>query len=593
MNEEKLWLSEAMKDKKLEYGVLNLINAPAGSGKTSFIFDELLDNSTKYIEESGYNFSYNLDKCMMVCDTSTLVDSNLLDEKNKGRVKKLSEGELKKAMKNYSFDKLIENECKCGKMLVITYSLLGDLLKQDNCKKIITEDFNLIVFDEIHNLPIYADKFDNDKNEYKYGTVIKNIKKIIDNNTLMVGLTATLVNTEYKLDKNGVKSKVLFRKEELQKIRSYIEDKKKYINYAPNIIKEYISRKDEVFGKGEKLLIYTNFNKTSKKYKELFAKYGIKAEWLCSKRAKNKNDLVMNNHQIKLRTQLLEGSSEINRGILPDDLDVLIVNAAYETGWNLYDDRIQHVVVDDVKDYTWIQARNRVRHNIKELYVKCIYSEDGWGDGVYNRIGKGKYAENIILDSEIYIPNLIKGKNDKFLDRKYLNKELSKEDRKEIVELYGIKYPNMTREPSIKKVLDYIDKLGYVVHKTKHYGTWIFDIRDIGAYMKNNNIEKYYKELDEEYRKYISKEDDKMRGNEELYSYLDEIVGILLFEEQQDELKNKFMECGLKSKTLGFNTLTGYCKDENLPFEITNNDAKRVKRQGKKHTVWKVIKRIG
>ncbi|MBX9179355.1 DEAD/DEAH box helicase family protein [Paeniclostridium sordellii] len=589
---EKLWLSEAMLKKaengeKLEYGALNLINAPAGSGKTTFIYKELLDNSGKYIDGLKYNFSYNLDKCMMVCDTSTLVDSNLLDEENKGRVKILSEGELSKAMKNYSFDKLIENECKCGKMLVITYSLLGDLLKQDNCKKIITEDFNLIVFDEIHNLPIYADKFDNDKQGYKYGTVIQNIKEIIDNKTLMIGLTATLVNTEYKLDKYSVKCKTLFEEEELKNIRSYTEGKKNYINYAPNIIKEYISRKDEVFRSGEKLLIYTNFNKTSKKYKELFAKYGIKAEWLCSKRAKNGNDLVMNNHQIKLRTQLLEGSREINRGILPDDLDVLIVNAAYETGWNLYDDRIQHVIVDDVKDYTWVQARNRVRHDIKELYVKCVYSEDSWYDGVYNRIGKGQYAENIILDNEIYIPKLIKDKDKRILDRKYLNKELSKQDKKEIVELYGVKYPGMNREPSIKKVLDDIDRLGHIVHKTKHYGTWIFDIRDIKDYMKNNNIKKYYEELDEEYRKYISKEGKNMSGKEELYNYLELLETIPLNKEQQEELINKVnvRVDGKQQRTA--KKITAELTLRELPFEI---ESKRLTINKIKDTYWLVNK---
>ncbi|MFR9069395.1 MAG: hypothetical protein ACLVIU_03440, partial [Paraclostridium sp.] len=77
----------------------------------------------------------------------------------------------------------------------------------------------------------------------------------------------------------------------------------------------------------------------------------------------------------------------IKRGILPKNIDVLIINAAYETGWNLYDDKIQHVVVDDIKDYTQIQARNRVRHDIKKLYIKGVYDiQPLWTESdFYNR----------------------------------------------------------------------------------------------------------------------------------------------------------------------------------------------------------------
>ena len=532
---EKLWLSEAMLKKaengeKLERGVLNIINSHAGSGKTQFIYKELLKNSKEYVSNLNWNYSYNLDKCMMVCDTSTLVDSNLLDEENKGRVKILKAGELSKSKKNYGFEKIIKNNGECGKMLVITYHTLGFLLENKDCENLIKDNFHLIIFDEIHNLFLYANKYDNDKNGYKYSRVIQNIKEMISNNILIIGLTATLVNTEHKLDMNGVKSRIIFNKEDLEKIICYEEGEKFYIKSAFNIIKEYILNKDEIFGKGEKLLIYTNKIDQADKYKQLFIKYGIKAEWLSSKNAteKDKITLRMNDYQIELRKQLLEGNDRIKRGILPKNIDVLIINAAYETGWNLYDDKIQHVVVDDIKDYTQIQARNRVRHDIKKLYIKGVYDiQPLWTESdFYNRceyvgiLGRYKLINNKgyspryrigeNTENYLYTPNLISK-----IDEKYFNIKLTDEIKDELVERYGVQYVDMKDEPKIKDVIkDINSRLEYIVHKNKK-GTWIFKTNEIKEYMINNNIEKYSEIVGEQYRKNLNKKNKIIKRKED------------------------------------------------------------------------------
>lgn len=528
---EKLWLSEAMKDKKLEYGVLNIINAPAGSGKTKFIYKELLGNSNEYVLKLNWNFCYNLDRCMMVCDTSTLVDSNLLDEENKGRVKILNTGELSKAKKNYGLEEIIKNNGECGRMLVLTYHTLGFLLENKDCECLVKKYFNLIIFDEIHNLFLYADKYDNDKNRYKYRRVIQNIKEMISDNILIVGLTATLVNTEYKLDTNGVKIKTLFNEEDLVRIICYEEGEKFYIKSASNIIKEYILNKDEIFGKGEKLLLYTNkIEDQAVKYKQLFIKNGIKAEWLCSKNAKEKgnNELKMNKYQFELREKLLKGDKEkkIKRGILPDDIDVLIINAAYETGWNLYDERIQHVIVDDTKDYTQIQARNRVRHDIKKLYIKGVYGELQYPKGTYNRWErKGQYNEYEPVDDYHYASRYGRGKNIKNylytpdfinrLDDKYFNTRLTDNIKDELVERYGVRYVDMKNEPKRIDVINDIDsRLEYKVHKNNK-GTWIFKSEDIKEYMKSNNIEKYSDSVGEQYRKSLNKKNKIVKKKED------------------------------------------------------------------------------
>ncbi|QYE96682.1 DEAD/DEAH box helicase family protein [Paraclostridium sordellii] len=524
---EKLWLSEAMLKKaengeKLEYGVFNIINAHAGSGKTSFIYKELLENTEKYTRRKNYKFNYNLDRCMMVCDTSTLVDSNLLDEEIKDKVKRLDKGELKKALVNYTFEELLENNYKCGKVLVITYSTLGFLLDEEGCKNII-KCFDLIVFDEIHNLFLYSKKYDK-KSGYNYQRVISNINSMLKSKTLIVALTATPINIEHHLgEKNNIPYRSMFNKEDLKGIRCYEEDEKFYIYNTKNIIKQYILKKDEIFGKGEKLFIYTNrIEDQADKYKQLFIKNGIKAEWLCSK-----NNGKMNDYQIKLRSQLLEGNKDMQRGIIPDDLDVLIVNAAYETGWNLYDDRIQYIIVDDTKDYTQIQARNRVRHNIKELYVKGVYDELQYPEGTYNRWQRtGKYNKPEPINDYFYNPEYIRifmqGKNIKnflyepnlikYIDKKYLNIPLKPEIKEEIAEIYGIKHIDMNEDPTWKSVSRDIELYcEHIVHKTKNNLTWIFKATDVTEYMKNNNIEKCTYEVLEKYRKSLNKKEKKAK----------------------------------------------------------------------------------
>ena len=70
---------------------------------------------------------------------------------------------------------------------------------------------------------------------------------------------------------------------------------------------------------------------------------------------------------------------------------------------------------------------------------------------------------------------------------------------------------------------------------------------------------------------------------ETLSDYLSSIVGKKLFKEDQNELKNKFKEVGLKDRTMGINTLNGKLMDMALDYKIIS---KRVKEKGELYTVW-------
>lgn len=77
----------------------------------------------------------------------------------------------------------------------------------------------------------------------------------------------------------------------------------------------------------------------------------------------------------------------------------------------------------------------------------------------------------------------------------------------------------------------------------------------------------------------------KQKKNNDLFKYLDSIVGKKLFKEGQQELKQKFREIGIKTRTIGIHTINGHIKDTNLPFIIVPK-----KSNGKRY--WEVINNI-
>ena len=108
----------------------------------------------------------------------------------------------------------------------------------------------------------------------------------------------------------------------------------------------------------------------------------------------------MSTHQL----EVLE--SVVKDGMIPDNIDILIINASLQTGINIKNNDIDWVLVNSTNKTTQIQARSRVRKDIDRLYLKSD-------------------------DSEI--------SNDIELDEKWLNRPLTSNDKKELsneIQLY-------------------------------------------------------------------------------------------------------------------------------------------------------------
>jgi len=217
----------------------------------------------------------------------------------------------------------------------------------------------------------------------------------------------------------------LFNSKELKEIRAYKNGAIQRCSNMMNEIKRLGTMRSYIKEHDFKVFIYTNTISMSKKYKDQLQKYGYKVEWLCSINNKTVNDdneiiPTMNDNQLKLREKLLQD------GILPDNLEVIIVNGGYETGWNLRDKKVKYVMVDS-KDYdTQVQARNRVRQDISFFVYTVITDEEG-------RIFEhNQYRELIWTDATLGSTYI--GID---LEEKYLGKKLTSDDRKYLVDMYA------------------------------------------------------------------------------------------------------------------------------------------------------------
>lgn len=495
IKEKSLRLSDAMNlyNKKFKNGVLNLLNAPPCCGKTTYVTKDFLKNTPKYIEGKVENkdlsYEKRLSKILYVCDTRMLMDS-VMSENNE-IITKFGKGSIIEAKSFNSLRKTLSEDN--GTIKIMSYSTLGYYIKRD--KKAILSNFNIILADEIQNLFKYSKRYNCERDKYgemvfadgEYVSLIENLDEIT-NKTLFIGLSGT-VNSIYEFQKQfdiDLKLRNIFTEDERRTLYTHNFDPC-YTNCIFNQIKSLNYSK--VREHGAKIFIYTRTIKQSEKYKRWFKMKGLNAEWLCS--VNNVKEIeyedghgnivtekipTMNKGQIAIRDRLLYGieDKENSEGTLPDDLDVLIVNSGYETGWNLRDERVQICFCDTSNHEEQQQARNRIRHDILTLWcLNTLYDENGVVLD-YNNYGDLIEREKQIGTSRYTYVYVYEGKM-KELANKYIGIKLDKKLKDEIKFLYGIRNLN-DKEVTWTTIKRDLIKLGYEVKRFegKNNGTYIF-----------------------------------------------------------------------------------------------------------------------
>lgn len=328
-------------------GVINMVISPVGSGKTYFVFNEIIKNYS------------NLNRIIYLVDTNNLKEAIIKDKEYFENVMIYEKDVVK------NFRNILSSE---NKITVMTYSQFGHLLKQDEN---IFDSIDLIICDEAHNLIKYSNKFDHLVENEEDKVYLKTIKKLKELSATkdVIFLTAThkSVKKHFELKDTGMH---VFDYSNDIRIRRLKED----FSYSFKSIKNMKMHLEAFNGfiDGEKCLIYTDKITSIKAIKEMVESIEIKFNNRTIRNLKavglwsTNSDKEMDIEQLKTRKSILE------TGLIPEGIDVLIINSAYETGINIKDEAIELVVVNCVNLDTQIQARGRVRKDIKAFYVRSL-----------------------------------------------------------------------------------------------------------------------------------------------------------------------------------------------------------------------------
>lgn len=396
---KQLTVNEIIKNKglMLHKDKINLIVAPAGSGKTYYIFNTLIDDTKKSV---------------YLCDTSNLREMILKDKEIIGK------------LKSTEFELLNGFELNKYNCTVMTYAKwFYEMNKQEY------QDVETIICDEIHNLYKYKDRFDREEDKENgieesknYESVINNLHKQARRGVQVVGFTATHNRIKREMDfllpNNDSRITSAFNSDwnvinlsNEKNIKRLKEDfTYKYSNYK-NL--SYHLNAFNGFKLGQKALIYTDRISTALDMVDIANKCNLKSVALWS--MSNKKH-IMNDEQLEVRKSILE------TGLIPNDVDVLIINSSYETGINIKNDNVELVIVNSTDEDTQIQARSRIRKNIKALFIK---------------------SNNMIDDIKVTVPD------------NYLNRALTKKDKEDLVNELNIVNENsrMLKWTSIKPII--------------------------------------------------------------------------------------------------------------------------------------------
>lgn len=375
MNEHYLSDDGVINVNDIEYGKLNIIDAPCGCGKTSFVENKLWNES--WCGDLLY----------------------LIDTKNG-----LEAFKLRGEPKEYND----EIYYKHNGITAMTYACFAMLCIYNPDEWLWNDEGALIVCDELQSIIKWA-KIPN-KNVNLSEVALNEIHKRIANGARVVAISATTNKIKEAFADEYVDMPIH------GELRRYKISHTKYYQNIFNLV--------DTLPQGKKGLIYVPHVMLMIDIYNVLAERDISAATIWSMA----NEHKMSEEDLQVRQSILAHDK------IPDDIQVLLINAASETGINIKSD-IDYVVINTTEADAITQVIGRVRHDIDTVYLLT------------------KDSNNIEIN----------------LDDKWLNKPLYKEDKDELCIEIGLRENGrLLKWTSVKK---YLIHAGYQIQDKKSNST--------------------------------------------------------------------------------------------------------------------------
>lgn len=320
------YLSESLTANDCQLGKLNLISSPTGTGKTTFAINELT-KLARFPNHVVYLIDTNAGQDQLVKHHEGL---HLYD----------------KAWREYLQDGVIHFQE--NRVCVMTYAKFGTLIA---FYPQFTKELELVVCDELHSLfwtlGAEQERGDNYSSFFALNTLVQLVK---GGKCYVVSLTSTPRQVW-----NSFPAPVY----DLTNGLSFV-DRSPLHRYTYQNLDTALEKMEH----GKHYLIYIQHISRMKECVELLRSRGFRAEALWSM---HRADQPMSEEQLALRTYIMEHEQ------MPNDLDVLIINTAYETCINLRGE-IEAAFIHTSNEDVITQACGRYRGRLNALYV---YSQEG------------------------------------------------------------------------------------------------------------------------------------------------------------------------------------------------------------------------
>ena len=323
VTKDEKYLTEAIHmDTLCPYGKINIINAPVGSGKTSWALNEL-----SRIPES-------FDKVLYLIDTRN--GSQSISKHPNAML--YSDEWLDNVEHNIVY---WDEYHEINKVAVITYAKFGVLATRyddfiNNC-------------DELHNLPRFAKfdegLYDKDDIEWHKEAIKAIIRTVRETDTMVVALTATPNAAEKKF--KGLCNPITIE----EGIKHFKTEHKKYYANKDDVLSSISS--------SERGILYFTTITQMKEMEEKMSMRGFHP--ICIWSTNNKGH-EWSEEQQRVRDYLLEKER------IPEEYNALIINASCGTSINIYGD-IDYMLIHSSDQDIITQVRGRYRSDLNTLYL--------------------------------------------------------------------------------------------------------------------------------------------------------------------------------------------------------------------------------